>query len=457
MLAEKHNRDLRAKLVHSTKQVKLLRQQLALSVKHAERLMLQNSQLNENNRELSKLSIISEEIRREYQMKYCSLVGTVEKLSNAAFAQSQRDELHQHQLHFFQHKFKQIYKAIEGIGTGKQAVDKLLMTVEELTEVCNAQKAEVCEMVDRTTQLTMERDAHRDESRELLNAKLSQMSQMSVVEKLNLQKHKRSEERIRQLIWEIDKLNKALSAADKQNKILTSDREKLKLRVSKLLARKGKDSGLKQCRNCMKEYNDKENYNWSCRTHRSEWSGEMWWCCGKKGKEAAGCKFGKHVHKDDNEEDKDTLLHETLGEEDRMRVLRNQRCLCCKEFGHRTDQCKRDPNLMTQGDMNEEQRRINKIKTFRKMHVDSSIKTAHFLKKSIMLPNERHKSESAKRQPTNPRHPFSRGIMTFDDYNYDQFNDHVLISQPLKEKRKVIVDSWKEVIDQVRPQFNEQD
>ena len=88
MLAEKHNRDLRTKLAHSTKQVKLLRQQLALSVKHAERLMLQNSQLNENNRELSKLSIISEEIRREYQMKYCSLVGTVEKLSNAAFAQS---------------------------------------------------------------------------------------------------------------------------------------------------------------------------------------------------------------------------------------------------------------------------------------------------------------------------------------------------------------------------------
>ena len=29
-------------------------------------------------------------------MKYCSLVGKVEKLSNAAYAQSQRDELSQH-------------------------------------------------------------------------------------------------------------------------------------------------------------------------------------------------------------------------------------------------------------------------------------------------------------------------------------------------------------------------
>ena len=30
-------------------------------------------------------------------------------------------------------------------------------------------------------------------------------------------------------------------------------------------------------------YLDSENYNWSCRTHTSEFGGEMWWCCGKAG------------------------------------------------------------------------------------------------------------------------------------------------------------------------------
>ena len=29
----------------------------------------------------------------------------------------------------------------------------------------------------------------------------------------------------------------------------------------------------------------------------------MWWCCGKKTKEAPGCKFGKHINKDDEEQE----------------------------------------------------------------------------------------------------------------------------------------------------------
>jgi hypothetical protein len=73
------------------------------------------------------------------------------------------------------------------------------------------------------------------------------------------------------------------------------ERDKLKKNVTKLLARKGKfDQGLKHCKNCGKEFNEKENFNWSCRVHQSEWGGEMWWCCGKRGKEQPGCKFMKH-------------------------------------------------------------------------------------------------------------------------------------------------------------------
>jgi len=73
------------------------------------------------------------------------------------------------------------------------------------------------------------------------------------------------------------------------------ERDKLKKNVTKLLARKGKfDQGLKQCKNCGKEFNEKENFNWSCRVHQSEWGGEMWWCCGKRGKDQPGCKFMKH-------------------------------------------------------------------------------------------------------------------------------------------------------------------
>lgn len=31
----------------------------------------------------------------------------------------------------------------------------------------------------------------------------------------------------------------------------------------------------------------------------------MWWCCGKKQKDAPGCKFSKHEEKREDEEDDD--------------------------------------------------------------------------------------------------------------------------------------------------------
>lgn len=78
--------------------------------------------------------------------------------------------------------------------------------------------------------------------------------------------------------------------------------------------------------------------------HVSEYGGEMWWCCGKRGKDQAGCKFSKHESKDDD-------LDEPLEEEERLRMdsvmLKNVRCLCCKETGHRIENCTRDPNFVT--------------------------------------------------------------------------------------------------------------
>jgi len=57
------------------------------------------------------------------------------------------------------------------------------------------------------------------------------------------------------------------------------------------------------CKNCGKEYNEDANFNWSCRTHHSTFSGEMWWCCGKTKKEAPGCKYSKHKERRENEDD----------------------------------------------------------------------------------------------------------------------------------------------------------
>jgi hypothetical protein len=93
---------------------------------------------------------------------------------------------------------------------------------------------------------------------------------------------------------------------DKQVKMMLEERDKMKMRIVKLKSRKGKvDYGIKLCKNCSKEFPEKENFNWSCRTHQYDYNGEMWWCCGKRGKEQPGCKWSKHETKEDEDEDED--------------------------------------------------------------------------------------------------------------------------------------------------------
>lgn len=70
-----------------------------------------------------------------------------------------------------------------------------------------------------------------------------------------------------------------------------------------MLAKMGKNPNeTRLCKNCNKEYKEKENFNWSCRIHSSEWGGEMWWCCGKRDYEAPGCKYRKHAWKSETED-----------------------------------------------------------------------------------------------------------------------------------------------------------
>lgn len=158
----------------------------------------------------------------------------------------------------------------------------------------------------------------------------------------------------------------------------------MKLRIIKLKSRKGKvDQGIKVCRTCGKEYHEKENFNWSCRTHRYEYSGEMWWCCGKRGSDVQGCRFAKHESKEDEDDDEDNDR-----EKNKAKQLKNIRCHCCKELGHNIDDCPRDPNIKTCNhlEVQDDFDRIQKIKDFRKLFADTAVTTTHFLKKCIRVP-----------------------------------------------------------------------
>ena len=149
---------------------------------------------------------------------------------------------------------------------------------------------------------------------------------------------------------------------DNEVKALRQEREKMKQRIVKLKSRKGRmDLGVKICKKCGKDYNEKDNLNWSCRQHMSQYSGEMWWCCRKKGLDAAGCQFSRHEERKDDEEDDDPF------EKKRRREAFRERCHSCKEMGHSIEKCPRDPNIRTRELVDNEMRRIAKQKDFRKL------------------------------------------------------------------------------------------
>lgn len=141
----------------------------------------------------------------------------------------------------------------------------------------------------------------------------------------------------------------------------------------------------------------------------------MWWCCGKTSKEAIGCKYQKHESKDDAESE-----NEADDGEKKTKIDRNLRCNCCREFGHAVTNCPRDPNLKTtQVNMyDNELQRVMKIKDFRKLYSDTVLQTTRFLKKSVAIPIKVDDEGKPHEAPV-VNHPFMRGVMQFDDYNYN--------------------------------------
>lgn len=109
----------------------------------------------------------------------------------------------------------------------------------------------------------------------------------------------------------------------------------------------------KVCKRCLKIYIDTENYNWSCKTHSSEFGGEIYWCCGKA-KDGPGCRLAKHENKEDEEEKVEALNREpnkSLGI-----------CVGCKKHGHLFIDCPLDPNVVTNADIPIEKSRIGTVK-----------------------------------------------------------------------------------------------
>ena len=103
----------------------------------------------------------------------------------------------------------------------------------------------------------------------------------------------------------------------------------------------------KYCVKCQKSFVDSENFNWSCKSHMSLIHNNIFWCCGKEGKEAPGCIISRHLSKLDSEPPDATSNIKF--------------CAGCKDSGHSISNCPRDPNIKTLAESSEDLKRVEKL------------------------------------------------------------------------------------------------
>eukprot|EP00359_Climacostomum_virens_P003799 CAMPEP_0204917324 /NCGR_PEP_ID=MMETSP1397-20131031/14919_1 /ASSEMBLY_ACC=CAM_ASM_000891 /TAXON_ID=49980 /ORGANISM="Climacostomum Climacostomum virens, Strain Stock W-24" /LENGTH=607 /DNA_ID=CAMNT_0052090117 /DNA_START=269 /DNA_END=2092 /DNA_ORIENTATION=- len=156
---------------------------------------------------------------------------------------------------------------------------------------------------------------------------------------------------------ERDTARRDLEHMSKQYESLTQEHSRLRTKVKHYrLTRRETRMEEKLCKSCHKVYFESDNFNWSCSTHSSEFSGELWWCCGRVNKDAPGCRKAKHVSKDEDEED----------EEKTNKVFLAKFCTSCKSHGHLSNGCPKDPNPRSVENIGMEVERIKNIKRMKK-------------------------------------------------------------------------------------------
>lgn len=112
------------------------------------------------------------------------------------------------------------------------------------------------------------------------------------------EKLSKSKEELHLCNEEKEKLKIRLENIQSSHQNLVEVYEKLRKRSNLANSRNQSTRIEKLCNNCKKIYNEEENFNWSCKVHTSPFN-DFWWCCGKKERNAPGCKICKHESRDD--------------------------------------------------------------------------------------------------------------------------------------------------------------
>ena len=302
---DKENLDLRK----TNKKMTLKNQKINKKAKNLKRdfecevLMVEKLQVSLMN--LREIYGINEKTRVSLSKMICDAKMEKETFGNQVFSLKQKLTLTENENLIIGDQLNMLYNSFNDIGSCEQIQTKcdhqiylMELTSQEKTLQLDNLNQEIRKLNDENNEIKIimrevnnQRKKLIEEKEKFIASTKEKMNQMDIdlKESNSLKEH---------LQEEVGKL-------DKQLQSVLNEKEKMKLKMQKLKNRRAVDFDQKVCKNCGKEYRQNENFNWSCRTHRSEWGGEMWWCCGRQKREAPGCKYAKHETKDDDEDEKE--------------------------------------------------------------------------------------------------------------------------------------------------------
>ena len=362
--AETELKQAQTTALQAESKVRVLLTQQSQALRTAQQASLSSSQLSGQLQALQTLHSLEEEKAKHYAALLQEERARNDKLRNQTTELEYSNSLLRMQSDVMGERLKGLYQAIESLAGAFAAQSVAVLHASNITRSFGTIMSEYRKMLDDLGKTTSERDELRGENVELAAYRLEVFGNKQRLARMMRDRLTFMQQSLKVAEEDRERLHVQVAQQDKRFFDLSEEFSKLRQRVRQF-KQKRKAHGEEEeriCKNCQRVYEDSENYNWSCRTHQSDFSGEIWWCCGKAGREAVGCRVTRHESREDEDGDS------TDKKEQEAVRLAFKRCPSCTGYGHRPQECPKDPNIRSQIDLAEEMTRLDKIAGTRLKH-----------------------------------------------------------------------------------------
>lgn len=355
--AELELKQAKTAVLQAETRVHILLTQQSQALRSSQDARFASSHLSGQVESLQALHSLEEEKAKHYAVLLHEERAKNDKLRNSTTELEYSNSLLRMQSDVIGERLKGLYQAIESLSGAFAAQSVSVLHAAEVTQNFTKIRSEYQKLLGVLGKMTDERDELRGENLELVALRQEVFGNKQRLARMMRDRLTFMHQSLKIAEEDRERLLLQVAQQDKRFFDLSEEFSKLRQRVKQFKQRR-KAHGEEEeriCKKCQRVYEESENYNWSCRTHQSDFSGEVWWCCGKAGREAAGCRVAKHESKEDEDGDS------TDKKEQEAVRLALKRCPSCKGYGHLPQECPKDPNFRSQIDLVEEITRLEKL------------------------------------------------------------------------------------------------